>query len=121
VERLTFMLEGEEGITRTHILNAEVPGAASLCLHFDPDLLSLRELQQMATVAGAQVTRQYGHAVLPIRAVGAEDAARRIESGLEGIAGVLSASVNLPAQRARVEFDRELVDVNRIRAVLREM
>ena len=115
------MLEGTEGITRTHVVNAEVSGAASLCLHYDPDLVSVRELQEMAAAAGATVTRKYGHAVLPIRAVGAEDAARGIESGLGGIAGVLTASVNLAAQRAGVEFDRELVDVGRIRAALQEM
>ena len=121
VERLTSMLEGEEGITRTHVLKAEVSGAASLCLHYDPDLLPLRELQRMVTAAGATVTRKFGHALIPIRAVDAEDAALRIESGLGAIAGVLNASVNLAAQRARVEFDRELVDVERIRAALQEM
>ena len=109
VNRLTTLLEGNDGITRTHVLSKGESDAATLCLHYDPDLLSLRDVEQIATAAGASVSERYGHAVLPIRAVDAEDAARRIEEALGGIPGVLNTSVNLAAQRARVEFDRTVV------------
>jgi Cd2+/Zn2+-exporting ATPase len=59
--------------------------------------------------------------VLTIRAIDAEDAARRIEHALLGIDGVLAASVSLPAQRARLEFDRTRTTVDALRAELTRM
>ncbi len=116
VARLETILEGTQGIVRTHVLNPEDPEGAVLCLHYDPALIPLSEVRRIADAAGATVTERFGHAVLPIRVIRGEDAARRIEESLEGIDGVLSASVNIAAQRARVEFDRELVSIDRIRS-----
>ncbi len=121
VSRLTAMLEGKNGITRTHLVNPDAPGGALLCLHFDPEVLPLGEVERVAAAAGATVTRRYGHAVLPIRAVDGEDAARRIENGLTAVPGVLNASVSLPAQRARIEYERDVVTLDEIRVALGRM
>ena len=111
---------GQPGVTRAHVVIGD--GApASLCLHYDPEVLPLAQVERLARSAGARITEQFGHAVLAIRAVDGEDAARRIEDGLRGVGGVLNASVNLAAQAARVEFDRGQVSLDRIRAALREM
>lgn len=116
VERLETILQSTQGVVRTHILNPEDPETAVLCLHYDPTLIPLTEVRRIAEAAGATVTERFGHAVLPIRVIRGEDATRRIEESLKEIDGVLSASVNIAAQRARVEFDRELVSLDRIRS-----
>lgn len=115
------MLGEKQGITQTHVLHPNIPDAAVLCVHYDPATLSLGEVQRIATAAGAKVTERFGHMVLPIRAIDGEDSARRIENGLRGIDGVLGASVNLAAQRVRLEFDRERTSTEALRSALKEM
>lgn len=121
VSRLEATLAGTPGVVRTHVVNPEDPEAAVLCLHYDPELIPLAEIRRIAEAAGATLTARFGHAVLPIRVVRGEDVARRIERDLEEITGVLSASVNVAAQRARIEFDREIVSLDRIRSEFSEM
>lgn len=96
-------------------------GAARLCVHFDSDILSLSEVRRVAKQAGARVSERYAHEVLPIRAIDGEDAARRLEQSLEDVPGVLAAAVNLAAQRARVEYDREVVELEPIVDRLRSL
>lgn len=114
VERLQSLVTARRGITQAHVLDAE-KGAPVLCIHYDPNTLPLSQVERITRSAGAEVTQRFGHVVLPVRAIDGEDAARRIERSLCALDGVLAASVNLPAQRARVEFDRERTNVDAIR------
>lgn len=120
VRRLRTMVSLMEGITRAHV----TPGAdsaAALCVHYDPAVVSVAEIERAAEGAGARIEERFGHASLPIRAVDAEDAARRIESGLRAVEGVLSASANVAAQRVGVEFDRRVIDIEEVEERLRAM
>lgn len=119
VARVTALLDNKPGITQAHVVQDN--GSASLCLHYDPGLLSLRQVEQLARVAGAEISGQFGHAQLRLRAIDGEDASRRIEAGLRGIDGVLAANVNLPAQQARVEYARDRVTEQQITAALQQM
>jgi Zn2+/Cd2+-exporting ATPase len=104
VQRLQALLSQRRGIQETHIV--EETGRWTLCLHYDADTIALDEVQRLAQAAGAEITERYGHRVWPLRAIAAEDAGRRIEETLAAVPGVIAASVNLPAQMARVEFER---------------
>lgn len=106
VERLEASLMAESGVERVHVDDV-VGNAAVLCLHYDPERLSLAEVQRLATRAGAAITARYGHAVVALRVVDGEDAARRIEGAVHALPGVIAAVVNIAAQLLRVEFDRE--------------
>ena len=117
VDRLESLIARHPGVTEVHLVERD-GGGHELCMHYDTETLTLAQVERLARAAGAEVTERYGHAVLPIRAVGAEDAALRIEKTLLGIDGVLNASVSLPAQRARVEFERGRTSVDEIRAEL---
>ena len=104
VRRLQAVLSSSRGIEETHVVDEA--GRAILCLHYDPNTIRLDEVQRLARSAGAEISERYGHRVWPLRAVAAEDAGRRIEETLAAVDGVIAASVNLPAQLARVEFER---------------
>ncbi|MHB1170080.1 MAG: heavy metal translocating P-type ATPase [Longimicrobiales bacterium] len=121
VRRLEEEIGGKQGVLKSHVVSEAEGDEAVLCLHYDPELLSIREVERIAVAAGARLTKKYGHAVLPIRAIAGEDAARRIEADLRALDGVIVASVNLAAQRIRVEFDRDLASVDSIRGALRGM
>ena len=135
VERLIRLLETEDGVRRAHV----VPGGeqsgngnsgdaesartavAQLCMHYDPDLLSLSRITEIAHIAGASLTERFAHIVLPFRAVGSEDNGRRLESGLRALKGVTEASVNHPGQVARIEYDTRQTNGTLIEQRLRDL
>ena len=119
VARLEAVLVDKPGIDYAHLIPPN-GGPPRLCLHYDPEVVSLAQVERYAHAAGVDVTDRYGHAVLPIRAIDTEDAAGRIEANLLRLKGVLAAAVSLPAQRARVEFDREVTSQAAIESALAE-
>jgi Cd2+/Zn2+-exporting ATPase len=122
VTRLETILASLPGVRRVHVVDASESRTASakLCLHYDPSVLSLSDLERRAIAEGASITSRVGHVVLPIRAIGAEDLSRRIENDLQGVKGVVSASVNTAAQQARVEFLRDVTSQEEIEASLKQ-
>jgi len=120
VARLTARLSRERGITRGHVVSE--PGKPpSLCLHYDPELLSMAEVERLAFSAGAEIANQFGHVVIKLRAVTAEDTGPKIEAALLAMPGVLAASVSLPAQLVRIEFERQRTSVEELRKRLSEL
>jgi Cd2+/Zn2+-exporting ATPase len=130
VASLIELLRQRPGVTSVHVVDpadaneheAQVAdtraGEAQLCLHYDAASLSLTQVETLARAAGAEITQRFAHVVLPFRAVGSEDDARRLEAALSEVHGVSAASVNLAGQVARVEYDRRLTDEVRIRSAL---
>ena len=114
MQRLTDILGAEPGVTEAHIVPPEGATPGQLCLHFDPAQLLLAEVRRAALAAGARISARFGHVSVAVRMIGAEDAARRLVEELRAVPGVLTASINLPAQQAFVEFDRELTSLERI-------
>ncbi len=108
VARLEALSAAGRGISRAHV-KREGDKPPTLCLHYDPDVVTLAQVERLAKATGLQITERFGHAIIPFRLIGGEDAARRIEKGLAGQKGVLGVSVSLPAQVARIEFDRQVI------------
>jgi Cd2+/Zn2+-exporting ATPase len=104
VQRLQGLLNQRRGVSKTHVIESGT--SAVLCLHYDPNVLTLDSVEQLAKVAGAKVLERYGHRVWPLQAVAGEDAGRRIEDTIRAIDGVVAVSANLAGQVIRVEFDR---------------
>ncbi len=120
VDRLEAIIGEGRGISRAHI-HGQDGKAPALCLHYDPDVVTLAQVERLATAAGLQITQRFGHAIIPFRLMSGEDAARRIETELSRLDGVLGVSVSLPAQAARVEFDRSIVSLETIEQRLKHM
>lgn len=123
VDRLTALIGEGSGVNHVHLLHADAVGEEkpSLCLHYDPELTTLAQVERVAKAAGFQISERYGHAILPFRFVGGEDAARGVEVVIAGMDGVLGVSVSLPAQAARVEFDRRIVTMEEVERRLRDI
>jgi Zn2+/Cd2+-exporting ATPase len=121
VSRLESIIASSPGILSTRVVAGDGERDAHLWLDFDADVIPLVEVERAARAAGATIARRFGHAVLPIRAVGGEDAGTRIEDALLDVPGVLTASVNLPAQRVRIEFDRRRTSLPAVEQELRTL
>jgi copper chaperone len=59
-------------------------------------------------------------AVLSVPDISCDHCERTIRSALAPVDGVRNVDVDVPAKRVRVEYDEQVVDVNRLKAILAE-
>ncbi|MCC6188746.1 MAG: cadmium-translocating P-type ATPase [Anaerolineales bacterium] len=105
LDRLAAALRDRAGLQRAHLERGRQP--AALCLHYDPERVSLAEVKRMAERAGAEIVNRYHHTLLPIEGMDCSDCVNVIEHGVGRLEGVLAASVNYAAQTMRVEYDAQ--------------
>jgi Cd2+/Zn2+-exporting ATPase len=108
VKRLNEQLASQKGIQQAHVDRTD--GQALVCLHYDPNLLTLESVQRLAQRAGAEITTRYHHVRLPIAGMDCSDCAIVLEHVVGRLDGVLAVSVNYPAQSMTVEFDGQKVN-----------
>ena len=106
--RLESSLQNYKGILRAHIEREKSP--VDLCLHYDPNLLTLSDVKRLAERAGAQIVNRFHHESIAVEGMDCSDCARVIEHSLGRMDGVLSVNVNYPAEKMWVEFDNQKVN-----------
>ncbi|MFN8467124.1 MAG: heavy metal translocating P-type ATPase [Caldilineaceae bacterium] len=117
VQLLTAQLSAVRGVEQAHVVADN--GTAELCVHYDPNLVSLAQIQRITVEAGAQVTARYRHEQIPFTGLDAADTATGLAQALEALPGVLHASVSYAAGLIYVGYDTEQVDRSQIDAVVR--
>ena len=123
MNRFIDMVTAKHGIEKVHVVAsrgdlASDHEAAIFCIHFDPDVISLAEVRELAHRAGVDLDGRYGH----WQRRGDPMHARRasaIESRLSRIRGVIETVVS-PDGAVRVEFDRQITDESAISQALDE-
>ena len=118
VGRLADLLEAKEGIHNAHTLQASGDQADQLCVHFDPERLSIAEVRELAKRAGAQLHERFGHLLLKSEPMYARRA-RTLAARVQHITGVLEAEVS-PDGLWRIEFDRQATDEQALRGALQQ-
>jgi Cd2+/Zn2+-exporting ATPase len=121
VLRLTHELSVRHDVLGAHVITPLASGRPRLCVHYNPGAVSEAALTRAIRTAAARIHGRFGHVVLPVHVVAAEDAAGRIERQIRDVDGVLGATANLAAQRVRVEFDRSVTDADRIRSAIQAL
>ena len=116
IRRLSDLLKAKEGIEAAHLVSNKGPD--QICIHYDPDRLSLGEVRDLARRAGLDLDKRFGHLLLDLEPMHARQA-RTLESRARRIAGVLEAAAS-PVGKLRIEFDREATDEVAIRAGLQK-
>jgi len=118
VDRLMSELEGRPGIEQAHVVVGAAPSApAQLCVHYDPDTLSLARINEIVIAAGARLTESYGHLALSVDGISHQRRARSVAEQLLRVKGVLEAEASA-AGTIRVEFDRSAVSEKALRDFL---
>ncbi|MBV6392071.1 MAG: Cadmium-transporting ATPase [Anaerolineales bacterium] len=103
LNRLETSFQNHRGILRAHIESEKSP--IDLCLHYDPNLLTLPEVQRIAQRAGAEITNRYHHDSIPIENMDCSDCSLVIEHSVGRMDGVLKVNVNYPTEKMWVEYD----------------
>lgn len=105
VARLTADLMARPGVEGAHIVPGDGDKPPPLCIHYDPDTVSLSRIRESALSAGAAITEQIGHIVWAVDGISHQRRARTISERLRQVPGVLEAEASISG-RVRVEFDR---------------
>jgi len=117
VRRLQEALRLHKGIEEAHVDQAgDLP---RLCLHYDPNLISLAEVEQHARQEGIAIQQRYRHQELHLEGMDCADCALKLEKGVARLDGVLHCAADFPVAKMWVEYDAAKVDqsviVGRIR------
>lgn len=107
VARLQRLLENQRGVTRAHV--TEKGGKSLLCLHYDPNLLSLERMKSLTWQLGGQIAERYRHEMIPLKGMTQGTNVASIEEGLKGLDGVGEVVVNYALEKMRVEYDSQIV------------
>ncbi len=107
VSRINDTLAQRRGVEKAHFKKTN--GKAELCVHYDPDLLSLDAIKRVAKEAGAEVRERYRHETLRLSGLHCADCATSIEGVTQRLEGVLAVSANYAAEKMSVTYDRRKV------------
>ncbi|HHS98351.1 MAG TPA: heavy-metal-associated domain-containing protein, partial [Chloroflexi bacterium] len=108
VQRLQEALRLHKGIVEAHVDEETDP--PRLCLHYDPNLISLAEVERHARQEGIAIQQRYRHRDLKLEGLDCADCAVKLEKGVGRLDGVFYTAVDFATGRMRVEYDVERVD-----------
>jgi len=120
VNRLIADLQDRTAIEKVHVRKGDPGEPAELCVHFDPQLLSLARIRELVESAGARIAEQFGHVLWKVEGIGHVRRARTVTDRLRTTLGVLEAEAS-GSGIVRIEFDRKLADENLLLRALAEM
>jgi Cd2+/Zn2+-exporting ATPase len=116
---LESALQNQRGILRAHIKYDKKP--PQLCLHYNPNLISLATVQRIAREAGSAFTNRYRHETIPFAGMDTADAATGLAQSLEKLPGMLHASVNYAAGLAFIAYDTQQLQQPSIRQAIQQL
>ena len=116
LERLLDRLQVQKGILQAHLACDQEPPA--LCVHYQPNLITLEDVRRLAREAGARLTARYRHERISIRGLDNADEAPLIRRDLETNPGVLHAQVNYAAGLIFLAYDTEVLSREDIASIL---
>ena len=116
VQRLTNTLVGAPGLDQVHVVDAADGAPARLCLHYDPSSTNVARIRAVAEATGATLTEQFRHVLWTVTGISHVRKARIVAEALRRVDGVVE--VEATPGLVRIEFDRTLLDEQRLRATL---
>ncbi len=103
INKLTFWLAHRDGIEELHFVRED--GATLLCIHYDPNLITLSHVERLAKEVGVAINKRYRHERFPFASLPAADAAMSLQEVLAQLPGMLHVHVNYAAGLTFVAYD----------------
>lgn len=119
IKHLTNKLIGNKGIEEAHIVQTDHD--TQLCLHYDPQFITLPQVQQLASHFGAEVTQRYRHEQIPFSGLNAADSADTLSQTLADLDGMLHANANYAAGIVYIAYDSDVLQRSTIEQTIRSM
>ena len=113
VDRIVGSLQDKRGIEKVHVVPQNGHGKAQLCFHYNPQVISISKIEQMARKAGADITGQYGHLLVEINGVQHPREARLIEAKPKSQKGIQNVSVGGTGY-LQLEYNKSATSENKI-------
>ena len=105
VPRLEQKLQAVKGIEQAHVTqDGELP---QLCIHYDPNQVSLTAVQRVAQETGSSLAERYRHERIPIAGMLSADENAGLAHALTALPGMIHAQVNYAAGLAYVAYDTQ--------------
>jgi Zn2+/Cd2+-exporting ATPase len=117
VQRIIAVMQKHKGIEEVHLIPKSEQSEAQLCFHYDTDIISLDQIQDIALKEGAAITHKYGHLLMEVKAFRETNEAELLERQLRKLKGILSVSVSATGTIS-IEYDQQLTDRKNILDVL---
>ncbi|QDT57032.1 putative cadmium-transporting ATPase [Caulifigura coniformis] len=118
--RLKTLLENKPGVESTHLKDDDAGDeSSSICVHYDPNVISLSEVRAYIKRAGVELSQRYGHLLVAASPMHAREA-RSFEQAVQALPGVIEAGMS-PAGVLRIEFDRDATDDARLQTLINEV
>lgn len=106
LKHLENSLSNRRGISRAHIDSDASPPV--LCLHYDPDYVSLQDVRRVAERAGTRIANRFHHDTIPVEGVDCSDCVLVLEHSLSRMEGVLDVKVSYAAQKIFIEYNTKI-------------
>lgn len=103
LERLERALAERKGIARAHVEMDREP--LVLCLHYDPEMISIEDVRRIAERAGAKIANRFHHDAIQIDGVDCSDCVIVLEHSLDRLEGVVDVRVNYTTQQVFIEYN----------------
>ena len=100
-------LQAVKGIAYAHVKEDESP--PQLCIHYDPNLVSLAAVQRLAQDEGGELAARYRHERIPFTGMITADKAPGLARELNEMPGMVHAQVNYAAGLAYVAYDADVL------------
>jgi Cd2+/Zn2+-exporting ATPase len=119
LDRIQDILQGHKGILTTHLHLDHDP--VDLCVHYDPNLISLAAVYRLARQAGYELSNGHVHETIPFAGLDSADAADVLAGELERLPGMLHASVSYAAGLIFVAYDSDTLKPKTIERAIRRL
>lgn len=116
VVRLISYLSGRDGVSSVHVIAATKTEPPQLCIHYDPQSLSLSRIRELARSAGVEITQRYGHLRWAVGGISNQRRARTVAERLQREPGVIEADASLLG--IKIDYDRTKITESQVRQLL---
>jgi len=117
VDKIQAIVQDHRGILQTHLHMDHDP--VDLCIHYDPNLISLAAVKRISEKAGSEFRNGYRHEQISFSGLDSADSATLIASELENLKGMLHASVSYASGLAFVAYDTKVLSLDQIHCTMK--
>lgn len=117
VERLVEAINNEKGIEQAHIQEG-TPN--QICIHYHPEIISVKKVKQIAKQNGATLTHRYEHLLLGVKGIRHTRHARDIAQSLMKTNGIIRADAAMSGT-LHLEWDTQQINHTGVLAAVRKL